>query len=182
MIMHILGLLTRLTLGFATSVALTAPLLYAQGQARSELEKPLHALPETLIVRLLEQYESISNALVADDLGLANAFAADLSAATQEEGLVRISNLSMDVAGAETLEEARKAFKLLSKYVIPMATGQGNYITMVCPMEPDGRWLQSGTTTANPYMGQSMPRCGKPEVSIRPDGVEVSGASGCCGS
>ena len=171
------------TVRMAFLILFSAPFLFGQNHAGSTdaVEKKLQS-PDTAVVRLLAIYESISQALVANDLGLAKAHAADLSASAEKSGSLELANLAMSVAGAETLEESREAFKPLSASVIAMAQDQGQYVTMVCPMVPDGRWLQSSVTTANPYMGQAMPQCGKPEISIRPDGSKATGGSGCCGS
>ena len=134
------------------------------------------------VTRLAKAYEAVSLALVDDDLGLANAHAADLSEDAAESNSPVLADLAMAVASAKTLEAARSAFKPLSAAVIELAKDQGQYVVMVCPMVSDGRWLQSATTTANPYMGQAMPNCGKPETSIRTDGSKVAGSDGCCGS
>jgi hypothetical protein len=171
------------TVRIVSLILLSAPFLFGQNRAGSPdaVEKKLQ-LPDNTIVRLVAQYESISEALVADDLGLANAHAADLAVSAEKSGALELAKHAMKVAGAKTLEETRAAFKPLSASVILMAKDQGQYVTMICPMVPDGRWLQSAVTTANPYMGQAMPRCGKPEISIRPDGSQATGGSGCCGS
>jgi hypothetical protein len=139
-------------------------------------------LSDTSITRLAKTYEAVSSALVADDLGLANAHAADLSERASDDGSPELADLAMAVATAKTLEAARTAFKPLSAAVIKLAKNQGQYVVMVCPMVADGHWLQSSTTTANPYMGQAMPNCGKPDISIRADGSKVAAADGCCGS
>tara|TARA_R100000027_G_scaffold67726_1_gene68218 strand:- start:3853 stop:4389 length:537 start_codon:yes stop_codon:yes gene_type:complete len=171
------------TVRMAFLILFSAPFLFGQNHAGSTdaVEKKLQS-PDAAVVRLLAIYESISQALVADDLGLAKAHAAELSASAEKSGSLELANLAMSVAGAETLEESREAFKPLSASVIAMAQDQGQYVTMVCPMVSNGRWLQSSVTTANPYMGQAMPQCGKPEISIRPDGSKATSGSGCCGS
>ena len=55
-------------------ILFSAPFLFGQNHAGSTdaVEKKLQS-PDTAVVRLLAIYESISQALVADDLGLAKA-------------------------------------------------------------------------------------------------------------
>ena len=114
------------TVRMAFLILFSAPFLFGQNHAGSTdaVEKKLQS-PDTAVVRLLAIYESISQALVADDLGLAKAHAAELSASAEKSGSLELANLAMSVAGAETLEESREAFKPLSASVIAMAQDQG---------------------------------------------------------
>ena len=88
----------------------------------------------------------------------------------------------MVVAEAKSLALARTAFKPLSEAIIQIAEKQGQYVVMVCPMVEGGRWLQSALKTQNPYMGQRMPNCGRPMITVQSDGTPVTAPEGCCGS
>jgi len=134
------------------------------------------------IIALAKGYEAISSALVVDDLGLANAAAYELSAKAEKLDATRLAGLAMAVAEAKSLALARTAFKPLSEAIIQIAEKQGQYVVMVCPMVEGGRWLQSALKTQNPYMGQRMPNCGRPMVTVQSDGTQVAAPEGCCGS
>ena len=64
-----------------------------------------------------------------------------------------------------SLEEARKHFLALSKVATEVAKTQKGWHVVHCPMAFNGDgadWLQNSTAEIqNPYMGKSMPHCGK---------------------
>lgn len=132
--------------------------------------------------RLASGYELIAQALVHDDLSEASSAALDLAKLAELENTPDLSALALTVSRAESLESARSDFKALSEAMIILAGNHGSYVTMVCPMVKDGRWLQSAFKTANPYMGQRMPTCGRPLITIHPDGTQANKSDECCGS
>jgi len=85
------------------------------------------------------------------------------------------------IKNATNIGDRRLGFETLSDDLwLAVTTFQGRAPTDVkrfhCPMAMDGTgayWLQSGTTTANPYYGSSMLRCGSQVASLAsPDAGE----------
>ncbi len=157
-ITQILLLAFGLFLGFAAlSSAIAKPDHRADGSPKSR--QAAAANPQT---RVMQPYEIVSKALVNDDLKAAQSAALELTDVARQAGKTDVSEAAQKVANASSLEEARKAFKPLSNQVIALAKGNDGYTVMTCQMVEDGRWLQSGETVWNPYMGQKMPHCGMP--------------------
>ena len=102
-------------------------------------------------------YESVSAALVADDLAVAQAKAAELVGRSDS---VELDAAASAVKNAQNIFEARKAFAGLSALVITAVKGEEGYYVMQCPMFDNGIWVQDTDALQNPYMGQSMPSCG----------------------
>jgi hypothetical protein len=50
----------------------------------------------------------------------------------------------------------------LIKYLAANKAHAGHYVKAFCPMA-NARWLQTGSTVSNPYLGKSMARCGQIE-------------------
>jgi len=100
---------------------------------------------------LIPRYEKIAAALVADDLGGAQAAARQLAAAAD-----RLHRADL-AAAAQAV--ARTAFKTLSSEIIALARRQKGYFIMTCPMA-HADWVQSTREVANPYFGKDMPTCG----------------------
>lgn len=76
-------------------------------------------------------------------------------------------------AEAKTLNAAREAFKPLSKAMVelaklaPPSDEVAKAIYQVhCPMAK-ATWLQTSKEIANPYMGQSMPKCGELQATLK---------------
>lgn len=126
------------------------------------------------IDKLVASYESVSTALVNDDLEAARSAAESLAKVAKQEGTPNIDIAAGKVADANSLDEARKTFKSLSSQVIALARGDEGYTVMTCPMVENGRWLQSDKTVSNPYMGQRMPGCGMPESKKSKMGMKGS--------
>lgn len=98
----------------------------------------------------LAHYEDIRAALAADNLP---------SARTAAKALPEASS----IADAESLSDARKAFKILSTQAVALARGQPGFFIVHCSMFPGGGadWVQTSEQISNPYWGKSMPRCGE---------------------
>lgn len=139
---------------------------------------------------IVEQYMSISSALVNDEFGkvpqTANTLTGLISELRSDSELKRvdknlqkiiqeIASAANSLAGPEGKEpaKARKHFANLSrglmKYVrgfTPDLVADGKYHVFECSMAKDPfgytYWLQKDPEIANPYMGQSMPGCGSP--------------------
>lgn len=112
---------------------------------------------------LLESYLGVTEGLAADDLDRARRAAtalADRATAAEEPTLAAEARA---LANAESLEQARKALKSISRQVEPMAKTSQNHVVMTCPMAA-ADWVQAaGTPVENPYYGKSMLRCGGPK-------------------
>jgi hypothetical protein len=126
----------------AVCVAATALALVA-------LAAPLSAVQLTdQNKQFLAAYDKIHTALAADDLAGAQSAAKELG---QEGG---------DIANAKSLGDARAAFERLSDKAKTMVAGQSGYYVFHCPMLKKD-WIQTSTTTANPYTGKDMVGCGE---------------------
>jgi hypothetical protein len=98
--------------------------------------------------QFLTGYEKAHTALAADDLNGAKAAANDLGS----EGA--------ELSKSSSLKEARTAFERLSAKAKQLAAGQPGYYVYHCPMLKKD-WVQTSTTTANPYAGKDMVGCGE---------------------
>ena len=98
--------------------------------------------------QFLSGYEKAHTALAADDLNGAKAAANDLGS----EGA--------ELSKSSSLKEARTAFERLSAKAKQLAAGQPGYYVYHCPMLKKD-WVQTSTTTANPYAGKDMVGCGE---------------------
>ena len=98
--------------------------------------------------QFLAAYGKAHDALVADDLSGAKAAAGDLGT----EGA--------ELSKSASLKDARSAFEKLSAKTKQLAAGQPGYHVYHCPMLKKD-WVQTSTTTANPYGGRDMVGCGE---------------------
>lgn len=98
--------------------------------------------------QFLAGYEKVHVALAADDLPGAKTAATDLG----EDG--------NDIAKATSLKEARTTFEKLSSRAKSLVAGQSSYHVFHCPML-NKDWVQTSTTTSNPYGGKDMATCGE---------------------
>ena len=98
--------------------------------------------------QFLAGYEKAHTALVADDLSGVKAAAGDLGT----EGA--------ELSKSASLKDARSAFEKLSAKAKQLAAGQSGYHVYHCPMLKKD-WVQTSTTTANPYGGKAMIGCGE---------------------
>ena len=114
----------------------------------SPLAAPLYAAQLTeQNKQFLASYEKVRHALVADDLAGAKKAAGDLGTSGTE------------LANSNSLKDARAAFEKLSAEAKQLADGQPGYHVFHCPMLKKD-WVQTSTTTANPYGGKEMISCG----------------------
>jgi hypothetical protein len=98
--------------------------------------------------QFLAGYEKVHTALAADDLSAAKAAATDLGTDGAE------------LSKSNSLKDARAAFEKLSAQAKQLASGQPGYHVYHCPML-NKDWVQTSTTTANPYGGKEMVGCGE---------------------
>ncbi len=98
--------------------------------------------------QFLASYSKAQQALVADDLSAAKAAGSNLGS----EGA--------ELSKSSSLKEARIAFEKLSAKAKELAAGQSGYHVYHCPMLKKD-WVQTSTTTANPYGGKDMVGCGE---------------------
>ena len=106
---------------------------------------------EAAMKAYMDPYGKIQVALANDDLTGAQTAAKTLP----------LDKDAQAIAASSTLDDARKAFKSMSKKAVAMAADDEGYYTFKCPMVEDGYWIQTSTKTNNPYLGKSMPGCGK---------------------
>jgi hypothetical protein len=107
---------------------------------------------------VLDAYEKVSQALVADDLAGAQKAAADL--AGKAEANSPLAKHASELSKSDSLQSARDHFKAVSQEAIKLAEDQTGWNVMTCPMIKGGDWLQKSDQVANPYMGQKMRGCG----------------------
>jgi hypothetical protein len=98
--------------------------------------------------QFLAAYEKVHHALVADDFAGAKQAASDLGT----EGA--------ELSKSSSLKDARVAFEKLSAKAKELTAGQSGYHVYRCPMLKKD-WVQTSTTTANPYGGKDMVGCGE---------------------
>jgi hypothetical protein len=98
--------------------------------------------------QFLAGYEKAQTALAADDLTGAKAAASGLGTESAE------------LSTSSSLKDARAAFEKLSAKAKQLAAGQSGYHVYHCPMLKKD-WVQTSTTTANPYGGKEMIKCGE---------------------
>ena len=98
--------------------------------------------------KFLAAYDKVHHALAADDLSGAKTAAADLGSDGSE------------LAKSSSLKDGRAAFEKLSVKAKQLAAGQPGYHVYHCPML-NKDWVQTSTTTANPYGGKEMVGCGE---------------------
>jgi hypothetical protein len=106
---------------------------------------------EEAMKAFMEPYGKIQVALASDDLPAAQAAAKALP----------LDKDAQAIAASKNLDDARTAFKSISKKAIGMSADDEGYYVFKCPMVDDGNWVQTSTKCANPYLGKSMPGCGK---------------------
>ena len=121
----------------AATIAVTAIVLSVRAANLSDKDK-----------QFLAGYEKVHTALAADDLSAAKSAAKDLA----EEG--------SEIAQAGSLKDARAGFEKLSDHAKTLVAGQSGYHVFHCPMLKKD-WVQTTTTTANPYGGKEMISCGE---------------------
>jgi len=110
-----------------------------------------------------------TDSVAADARSIAEAMKAAAQAAPKERGDVSVALLdAASQAGAlstqGSLEELRKSFASFNQSFLPLIgadprLSQGLEV-FECPMFEHARWMQRGSTAANPYMGTKMPTCG----------------------
>ncbi len=140
--------------------------------------------PAALLGRLLIPYLAAQEALAEDHLEAAGDAAGDLIDALRQDGAVplaeeeaaawqagreRLRGAAKQLFRADELEAARQAFDQLSQALVAAldrfgyARAAGELQLYHCPMAFGNRgadWIQAGDTTANPYFGAAMLRCG----------------------
>lgn len=136
-IIHTRSILSALVAGIALW-SLAAPSAFAHGS-----EKAMKAF--------MVPYGQIQSALANDDL----------AAAQKAAKALPLDKEAKAIASSKNLEEAREAFKSLSKKAVGISGDDEGYYVFLCPMVKDGYWVQTSTECANPYEGKAMPTCGK---------------------
>lgn len=120
----------------------------------------VEATANAMGVPVLDAYTRLSEAMVADDLEATRATARALIDEAIEAGQATVATLAGELAAAADFSQARERLVPLSQEIIRLAEDTDGYFVMSCPMVRNGEWLQSDREVRNPYMGQSMVRCG----------------------
>ncbi len=113
----------------------------------------------------MDPYGKIQAALASDDL----------PAAQEAAKALPLDKNAQAIAASKSLDDARTAFKGISKKAIKMAADDEGYYVFKCPMVDDGYWIQTSTKCANPYLGKSMPGCGK--MFTKEDAMKLFGSA-----
>lgn len=130
------------------------------------------ATPSKDVVAALNAYEGLRHALASDDLQGAQTKAKQLAdaataAAKSSAGFKAVADAASAEAALATTDAlaVRKQFGEVSRHFIAVlvadaALQQGRFI-FECPMAPGyGKWVQTQSEVANPYMGKKMLSCG----------------------
>lgn len=147
-----------LVIGLAALAALVFAVAIVSSQPRRLTEE------ETTF---LHRYEQVRAALARDDLEGAKVASANLAARAGN-----VQKFAADLAGSDTLNSARQAFKAISHMAVELARKQPQYYVvectmpcpekcLKCPMGQFGRWVQVSPEVSNPYMGLEKPHCGR---------------------
>ena len=113
----------------------------------------------TRAASLLPLYENVCSALAADNCPAARTAARQLAADASQLDQQDLATAATSVSQANSLADARQAFRTLSTDAIALARQQKGFFILHCPMA-DADWVQSTRVVANPYLGQKMPGCG----------------------
>jgi hypothetical protein len=119
-------------------------------------------MPRTIV----DPYLKIQSALANDAMDDVKANAGNIATASTSLGApaMKIDTAAIQLASATELPDAREKFGRLSEAIDTYMTGlkltppEGVKVA-VCPMVHK-RWMQEGSTIANPYYGKEMPTCG----------------------
>lgn len=122
---------------------------------------------------LVKAYEQLSSAVFDGNIPQVKKASSVLARVAREQSLHSVAKEAEAVANAVDVNGARLAFVGLSREMIAAVEDQPGYYVMSCPMVKNGEWLQSSKELHNPYMGESMPRCGfvKRETGKKSEGV-----------
>ena len=126
---------------------------------------------------LIGHYFATQEALAADDLETSKAAARQLLAAHEKNPCAKVLGKStQSILDAQSIKEARAAFKILSDTLIPIVEESGVSSTEAhlvhCPMAFEftgASWLQKDKSVANPYFGSKMFTCGAVKQSFGQD-------------
>lgn len=137
--------------------------LYGSQLAAQEEDAP--------VMEVMREYWDIKKALVADNYDLVKQevpfLKKELVDLNQMEGYAGLLENVDNLAMASDLTAQRQAFANISKTLFEFVKEKDLDQTLywqVCPMALNGQgagWLSFEEQVLNPYMGQSMPRCGK---------------------
>ena len=117
---------------------------------------------ETKFPKTVEQYEMVRAGLAADELATAKNGASNLVTAVREEfaDSKPMIEAAEKLAASESLDDARAAFRVISKEFVPLVQEQPGFYVVKCPMINEAIWVQTTQKVSNPYAGKSMPDCG----------------------
>ena len=124
---------------------------------------------------LISHYFATQEALAADNLEAAKTAAKELHAAHKVNPCSEeVGKSTQAILEADSIDDARVAFKTLSDTIIPLVeengVNSGEAHLVHCPMAFEftgASWLQKNKSVANPYFGSQMFACGSVEQSFK---------------
>lgn len=145
-------------------IAGASTLLFAVAASAAENSEALREPVKTV----LAEYGKISDALAKDSVQGIGEHARAIAKAIRDDKGRTLSLSAADraekLANAKNLKATREAFRSLSDslivYLSENKVSSTGLKEAFCPMV-QASWLQKGEKLQNPYMGQSMPRCGE---------------------
>ena len=130
---------------------------------------------------LLAEYMDVKNALFNDNFENAKQEARDLqqqlssleTETLNEQQKQEVQNSIQEMVNAKDIESLRQSFAILSRQLYSLAHGKEltnkTLYWQQCPMalnNTGANWLSFEKEIQNPYMGQSMPKCGSLKETI----------------
>lgn len=114
---------------------------------------------------LLSGYVAIQEALVADNLVVAQTKAQELKQASLTLNAKEFKDVNVSLTSfieAKSIKDARKEFKKVSSVFVSWAekNKDANFEIVFCPMA-SAKWVQKKGDVANPYYGKDMSSCGE---------------------
>lgn len=112
--------------------------------------------------QVLPQYLKIQAALATDTLQGVHEAALAIQKSAEFKSLKDVKKAVLGLAQAQSLSEARKAFKDLSVPFVKWAESEHptGMTVMYCPMA-GAKWVQKEGPVSNPYYGKEMSTCGE---------------------
>lgn len=129
---------------------------------------------------VLDSYVVVSNALVKDDLPAAKKAASGLAETAKAGNQATLADHAEEIVSSDSLDAARRHFKIASEEAVKLATGKDGYYVFTCPMAK-AEWVQKTKEVQNPYMGREMPGCGSLKGGKSGPMSRTMSMGGCCG-
>jgi Cu(I)/Ag(I) efflux system membrane fusion protein len=145
---------------------------------------------KTQLADFLAGYFAVNQALIEDSLAGAKEAALELTAATGNFEMSKLSPEQMDfylvqssmlknglkeISASNNIEQARAGLATVSEAMYSLVkafhSNESTLYYQYCPMARDNQganWLSATEELVNPYMGQMMLRCGRTQEKLEP--------------